>query len=172
MFITTPLFTEEDNNKLKEFISSIKSKDSSYKIMNRLMVSDYFIRELDHNNIYDAIEYLAKMLAEKHYVDEEYIEAVVEREKTYPTNIGNGILLPHGDIKYVKQSILCFARLKNPIKIKNGETIKIIIMLAYRNDDRKEFQDLFKEIASLTEDKDMIEKLTTCNISDINKILI
>ena len=84
--------------------------------MNKLMISDYFIQEIDYEDIYECIKYLAERLVKKHYVDKEYVKSIIEREHACPTYIGNGILLPHGDIKYVKQSVLCFARLKNPIK--------------------------------------------------------
>ena len=67
-FITTPLFTKEDEKKLKDFISNIKLKDTSYSILNKLMASDYFIQEIDFDDIFEAIEYLATSLYKKHYV--------------------------------------------------------------------------------------------------------
>ncbi|MCV2271862.1 PRD domain-containing protein [Clostridioides difficile] len=73
IFITTPLFTDEDENKLKEFTNKIKEKDTSYKLMNRLMMSDYLIRELEHDDIYEAITYLTNLLIEKHYAEKEYL---------------------------------------------------------------------------------------------------
>ena len=172
IFITTPLFTKEDENKLKDFISNIKLKYTSYSILNKLMISDYFIQEIDFDDIFEAIKYLSTSLYNKHYVKEEYIQSVIDREKICPTCIGNEILLPHGDIKFVKQSILCFARLKRPIKLNNGQLISIIIMLPYKNDDREEFRELFKEIELLIEDNEMIKRLNSCNIKDIKNILI
>lgn len=173
IFITTPLFTDEDENKLKEFTNKIKEKDTSYKLMNRLMMSDYLIRELEHNDIYEAIAYLTNLLIEKHYADKEYLNSIIEREKAYPTNVGKGILFPHGDMKYIKQSVLCFARLKTPIKIRNGKYIKIILLLAYKkDDDRKVFRELFKEISKLTEDENMLDVLSKCDIKNIKNILI
>lgn len=171
-FITTPLFTKEDEIKLKDFISNIKVKDTSYSIMNKLMISDYFIQEIDYEDIYECIKYLAERLVKKHYVDKEYVKSIIEREHACPTYIGNGILLPHGDIKYVKQSVLCFARLKNPIKLKNGHHTKIIIILAYKNDNREEFQELFQEVSRLTEDENMVKEIMNCKIKDIKNILI
>lgn len=170
-FITTPLFTQEDEIKLKDFISKLKKKNSSYPIMNKLMISDYFIKEVDFTDIYECIESLAQELVKKHYVSKEYIQSIIDREYACPTYIGNGILLPHGDIKYVCQSILCVARLKKPIKLKNGDYVKIIIMLAYKNDDREEFQELFKEVSRLTEDEDTINRIVNCNINEIKNIL-
>jgi len=172
IFITTPLFTKEDENKLKDFISNIKIKDTSYRTLNKLMISEYFIQEIDFDNIFDAIKHLAISLYKKHYVEEKYILSIIDREKICPTCIGNGILLPHGDIRFVKQSILCFARLKNSIKLDNGQLISIIIILPYKNDDREEFRSLFKEIELLADDCEMIKRLNNCNIKDIKRILI
>ena len=172
IFITTPLFTKEDEKKLKDFIFNIKLKDTSYSILNKLMASDYFIQEIDFDDIFEAIKYLSTSLYKKHYVKQEYIQSIIDRERICPTCIGNEILLPHGDIKFVKQSILCFARLKNPIKLDNGQLISIIIMLPYKNDDREEFRALFKEIELLIDDNEMIKRLNSCNIKDIKNILI
>lgn len=171
-FITTPLFTKEDENKLTDFISNIKVKETSYNVLNKLMISDYFIQEIDFDDIFEAIKYLATSLHKKHYVKQEYIQSIIDREKICPTCIGNGILLPHGDIKFVKQSIFCFARLKKPIQLENGQVISIIIMLPYKNDDREEFRELFKEIDLLIDDNEMIKQLNGCNIKDIKHILI
>lgn len=172
IFITTPLFTKEDEKKLKDFIFNIKLKDTSYSILNKLMASDYFIQEIDFDDIFEAIKYLSTSLYKKHYVKQEYIQSIIDRERICPTCIGNEILLPHGDIKFVKQSILCFARLKKPIKLDNGQLISIIIMLPYKNDDREEFRALFKEIELLIDDNEMIKRLNSCNIKDIKNILI
>ena len=45
-------------------------------------------------------------------------------------------------------------------------------MLPYKNDDREEFRELFKEIELLIEDNEMIKRLNSCNIKDIKNILI
>ena len=172
IFITTPLFTKEDEKKLKDFIFNIKLKDTSYSILNKLMASDYFIQEIDFDDIFEAIKYLSTSLYKKHYVKQEYIQSIIDRERICPTCIGNEILLPHGDIKFVKQSILCFARLKKPIKLDNGQLISIIIMLPYKNDDREEFRALFKEIELLIDDNEIIKRLNSSNIKDIKNILI
>ncbi|MFW5632473.1 MAG: PTS sugar transporter subunit IIA [Acetivibrio ethanolgignens] len=44
----------------------------------------------------EVIQSVGQMLFESGYVKKDYIAAMVEREKTFSTNIGNGIALPHG----------------------------------------------------------------------------
>jgi len=63
--------------------------------------------------------------------------------------------------------------LKTPIKIRNGKDIKIILLLAYKkDDDRKVFRELFKEISNLTEDENMLDILSKCDIEKVKDILI
>lgn len=45
---------------------------------------------------YDAIRLAGRMLVQRGSVSEEYIEAMVEREKTVTTYIGEGVAIPHG----------------------------------------------------------------------------
>lgn len=45
---------------------------------------------------FDAIRLAGRMLVERGSVSEEYIEAMVEREKTVTTYIGEGVAIPHG----------------------------------------------------------------------------
>ena len=44
----------------------------------------------------EAILAAGKMLVETGYVEPEYAEAMLEREKTCSTFMGNGLALPHG----------------------------------------------------------------------------
>ncbi len=43
-----------------------------------------------------VIREMGKILYESGYVNEAYAEAMLKREESFPTNIGNGIALPHG----------------------------------------------------------------------------
>lgn len=44
----------------------------------------------------DAIKKAGQLLADSGYVDQEYVAAMLEREKTFSTFMGNGLALPHG----------------------------------------------------------------------------
>lgn len=53
----------------------------------------------------EVIQSVGEMLFESGYVKKDYIAAMVEREKTFSTNIGNGIALPHGTDNAKKEII-------------------------------------------------------------------
>lgn len=44
----------------------------------------------------EVIREVGQMLVDSGYVDEPYVEAMLEREKTFSTFMGNGLALPHG----------------------------------------------------------------------------
>ena len=43
-----------------------------------------------------VIRTVGQMLADSGYVDQPYVDAMVEREKTFSTFMGSGLALPHG----------------------------------------------------------------------------
>lgn len=44
----------------------------------------------------EVIREVGQMLVDSGYVDQPYVEAMLEREKTFSTFMGNGLALPHG----------------------------------------------------------------------------
>ena len=61
-----------------------------------------------------AIEFAGQKLLEKGYITPEYIQACLEREKTYPTGLlmanGQGIAIPHADYTLVKTNSISIVR--------------------------------------------------------------
>ena len=53
----------------------------------------------------EVIREMGRMLWESGYVAESYIDAMLRRENTFSTNIGNGIAIPHG-VEEAKKDII------------------------------------------------------------------
>lgn len=51
-----------------------------------------------------VIRQVGQMLVDSGYVDPEYVEGMLEREKSFSTFMGNGLALPHG-VEAVKKDI-------------------------------------------------------------------
>jgi len=68
---------------------------------------------------------------------EGFLKDVMERESEGPTGIGNYIAIPHGKSKYVKQTSVALAKLKEPISWEtlDGKPVKIIFLFAVPNND-------------------------------------
>jgi len=68
--------------------------------------------DLKAKNRDEAIEELSNMAfkAEKISSVEEFMNSVLEREKSYTTGVGNGIAIPHGKCDAVKEVTVVFGR--------------------------------------------------------------
>ncbi len=68
------------------------------------------------------IRLLCKKLEEAGCVDSEHVQAVLEREKRFPTGLPTRpfcVAIPHGEGEGVNESALAFARLKKSVIFKN-----------------------------------------------------
>lgn len=91
---------------------------------------------------YDALDQLANTLYDTGYVKKSYMEAIIAREKIFPTGLPTGkygVAIPHSDICHVNSSMIAIGMLKDPVDFKNmGDiedkvAVKIIFMLAMNN---------------------------------------
>lgn len=91
------------------------------------------ILELDAKSKEDAISKLAQIAENTGKVTSsgEYIECVFEREQSCTTGIGNGIAIPHGKSKAVKEAMIAFAKCKDGIEWDSldGSPVQIIFLL-------------------------------------------
>ncbi|HBK6323896.1 TPA: PTS sugar transporter subunit IIA [Enterococcus faecium] len=87
----------------------------------------------------EVLAFLASEMYKKNYVKEEYIQAIQEREKEYPTGLPStppGIAIPHANYEMVNKTTLAIATLKDPVLFHNMEdnneqlSIQIVIMMA------------------------------------------
>ncbi|MCH3381718.1 PTS sugar transporter subunit IIA, partial [Enterococcus faecium] len=87
----------------------------------------------------EVLAFLASEMYKKNYVKEEYIQAIQEREKEYPTGLPStppGIAIPHANYEMVNKTTLAIATLKDPVLFHNMEDnneqlpIQIVIMMA------------------------------------------
>lgn len=87
----------------------------------------------------EVLAFLASEMYKKNYVKEEYIQAIQEREKEYPTGLPStppGIAIPHASYEMVNKTTLAIATLKDRVLFHNMENnneqlpIQIVIMMA------------------------------------------
>lgn len=81
----------------------------------------------------EAIRSLAEMAACEGKVTsvEDYINSVLERERSCTTGIGNGIAIPHGKSKAVKEAIIVFGKSPSGIQWNalDGNPVNMIFLL-------------------------------------------
>ena len=64
------------------------------------------------------------------YIDENYVESLLEREKDFPTGLSTPLCsfaIPHVDAENVKKSTVAFVKLRNPVGWPSMEDPSIVL---------------------------------------------
>lgn len=125
----------------------------------------------------EAIKKLADKLEEAGFLTScnEFLESVYLREEIAPTTVGYGIGLPHGKGSCVKESVVAFMRVKNPIlwNIQDDEKVKIVFMLAVSEEEGKgTHNDILVELSKKILDSNFINRIeNSSSIEEIVKLI-
>lgn len=116
----------------------------------------------------EVIKLLATKLLEAGYLNdyEEYLDSVYKREEIAATTVGYGIGLPHGKGACVKESVVAFMRVKNPVlwNLQENEKVKVIFMLAVSEKDGQVLHnDTLVELSKKILNEKFREKIETSN---------
>lgn len=117
----------------------------------------------------DVIREVGQLLCDSGYVDAEYIDAMIERENTFSTNIGNGIAIPHGvekakmNIKKSGIAVMVFPE----GTLWNDELVKVVIGIAGVGD---EHLDVLANIADKLSNPEAVEELIKSSVDTIYNI--
>jgi transcriptional antiterminator len=169
--------TENDINRVKEYIKNIEStrkfdKSSLEIIEANIFNKDLICPHLKAKNKDDVIKELVKLLEEGKYVDNCYINTVVEREKITSTAVGKGVAIPHGQEKLVKIPSIAVATLENPIDW-SGEKVDIVFLLALKFETGNEIRKFFKKFYSMLDNVNILNTIREKKTSEeIYNILI
>ncbi|MBY0094584.1 BglG family transcription antiterminator [Priestia aryabhattai] len=160
--VVSPLLESTEEKKLGEFIKEleepVRQEQIEFALLNYTTPFLVFLQE-DIEHRYKLIEKLANALFEKGYVEKEYAVHAIMREKMSATTIGAGIAIPHANSKFIKQSAIAIATLKDPLEW-GTEKVNLVFMLAVKNDDQKMTKKLFQELSFISEQPFFIQKLT------------
>lgn len=123
----------------------------------------------------EVLSNLADYLKEEKMVKESFKEAILEREKSYPTGLqfdGYGIALPHTDSEHVIKSQIAIMTLEKPVKfIEMASTdkeidVKTIFMLALK--DSNQHIKILQKVMELLQDKEAMSKIESFDDSKEN----
>lgn len=143
--------------------------------LNDFFKEELVILDLVAANKGDAIEKMAKLIYENNIVEsyDEYLKAVLNREKEFTTGVGLGVAIPHGKDVTVKQSCFAFAKLENPINWDSldGNDVEIVFMLAIEENssDNSHLKMLSTIAVALMDEENVKELKNVNNIEELKK---
>ena len=104
-----------------------------------ILNDELIFAQRDFSSAEEVITFLSGQLLTRGYVKEDFLPAVLKREKTFPTGIYLGtinVALPHTDAEHVLKPALAIVTLKSPVrfgKMDNPEekiSVHIVFLLA------------------------------------------
>lgn len=104
-------------------------------------------------------EFNANLDADKLFAD------ILEREKAYPTVLGEGVAIPHAHTGGIKEPLCAIAQLSAPVNFAEGEDVQIVFMLLSPLDMPDKHLAVLGEVARLMSDADArrnIAEAETC----------
>ncbi|MDR5832798.1 PTS IIA-like nitrogen regulatory protein PtsN [Caballeronia sp. LZ034LL] len=83
------------------------------------------------------------------------------RERLGSTGLGEGVAIPHGRIKGLKQPLAAFVRLSEPVAFESpdGQPVSLLIFLLVPEQATQQHLEILSEIAQLLSDSDARERL-------------
>lgn len=158
---------ESKNSNNKEAIGNVEAKKDYDEILRK----ENILLGLERVEKEDAIQMAGRLLVDSGYAEEEYIQAMLDREKVVSTYIGNGVAIPHGvgsSKDQIKQSGIVVLQFPQGIDFGESNTAYLIIGIAGKDNDHLK---ILSNIATSLENEKVVEKLVnTKNVNDIYKI--
>lgn len=118
----------------------------------------------------EVIRKMGELLYNNGYVEKEYIQGMLDKEKVFNTNIGNEVAIPHG-IEEARKNVLNtgigIMIFPQGIDWGNGEKVKIVIGIAAKGDEHLE---ILGQIAMLLSEPEDVVKVVNSDTDTIYKL--
>jgi PTS system nitrogen regulatory IIA component len=97
-------------------------------------------------------------------------DSLFARERLGSTGLGQGVAIPHGRIKGLKEAVAAFVRVAEPIPFDapDGQPVGLMIFLLVPEQATQQHLDILSELAQMLSDKSFRETLLTA--SDANAV--
>ena len=94
-------------------------------MLDEMFSEDNIYLGVDGNNFFEVLNNVSKELNKKKYINDGYIESVIEREKIFPTGLEFPkycIAIPHTDSKYIKKDAIAIVKPKQSVIFRDMAT--------------------------------------------------
>lgn len=125
----------------------------------QVLQAENILMNIQINTMEEAIRKAGEILVQKNYVEPDYIEKMLEREKITSTYMGNFIAIPHGteDAKEnVKSSGISVLQIPDGVDFGNGNEVKLVFGIAGKDN---EHLDILSKIAIVCSDVSNVEEM-------------
>ncbi|WP_213951483.1 BglG family transcription antiterminator [Tepidanaerobacter syntrophicus] len=148
----------QEINKQLSFFEIVMNVRAVVSRIDHAIVEELFFPDLDIDDSFEIIKFMANNLYEKGYVPPTYFDSVIERESLSPTSFGNMVALPHALVMNAYKTAISVAILKKPIDWGDYK-VQIVFMFAINESDVKSLQSLYKYLMQILDDPYAVSRL-------------
>ena len=159
--------TETDIQKIKNIVDSIVNKNKKQEIENsirKFIRRDLFFFNAGLKTKEEVFERINKLLLEKKFVNEKFLDKLIERENIVSTAIDD-LAIPHSmntEEECVLESCISVVISKEPI-LWGTTYVNYVFLIALKNEDRLFFKDVFGIITSAFMDIETKKRILSCD---------
>ena len=131
-----------------------------------VLKEDCIIEKLDAATREEALLAMSNILLAKGYVKETFPEAILERERLYPSGLpmeGHKIAIPHTDAEHVNKSVILFARLSRPLEFASmgdpDEKIQVSLISMFALAEKKEIGKMLEILITAYSNNDVLDAI-------------
>jgi PTS system galactitol-specific IIA component len=131
-----------------------------------ILKEDCIIERLEASSKEEALSIMSNMLLSMGYVKESFPEAILEREKHYPSGLpmeGHKIAIPHTDAEHVHKSVILFARLAHPLEFSSmgdpDEKIDVSLISMFALAAKKEIGKMLEVLITAYSSNEVLEEI-------------
>ncbi len=146
--------------------------------INELLKDDLILDHLAARDKEDALTKMANILIDKGYTKPTFLEAILERERHYPSGLPMAeehIAIPHTDAEHINKSVLFFAKLESPVEFsvmgapEQKIQVRMISMFALK--EKKKIGELLSTLITVYQDPDFLSRLIRSDAKGIYRLL-
>ena len=136
-----------------------------------ILMKENIILNCQAKNSDEAIIAMGNVLKNTGYIEEAYIQGMLNRDHALTTYIGNDIAIPHGEYEvkdYVKNTGIAVMVYPQGVPWANGN-VRVVIGIAAKNDDH---MTILANIATKLQDVEAVEKIVCGDVDTIYEMMM
>ncbi|MDD3186287.1 MAG: PTS sugar transporter subunit IIA [Anaerostipes sp.] len=129
----------------------------------------------NHENVLDE---MAGTLFCEGYVTDGFRDAIIEREKNFPTGLPTGdinVAIPHASPEFVKEPAICLGVLDQPVEFEvmgmEGEKVQVSVLFMLAIKKKEEQLGLLQKLIATCQNQEILSVLKTGDAEKIDEVL-
>lgn len=138
----------------------------SMNLISKLLIPENILLDVESTSKKRVFERVGLLFENSHQIARSQVfDSLFAREKLGSTGLGQGVAIPHGRVKNLREGIAAFVKTHNPIPFDapDGQPVNLIFVLLVPERATDVHLQLLAELAQMFSDKSFREKLQSSN---------